>query len=55
MIAGGYEESDGFYMVEDPEAYKIKRYREVGKVLGKATYDIIARVRYIVCSIILRP
>jgi len=40
MVAGGYEESDGFYMVEDPEAYEIKRYREAGKVLGKATYDI---------------
>ncbi len=40
MVAGGYEESDGFYMVEDPESYEIKRYREVGKVLGKATYDL---------------
>ncbi|MFO7713670.1 TonB-dependent receptor plug domain-containing protein [Desulfosarcina sp.] len=40
MVAGGYEESDGFYMVEDPKAYEIKRYREVGKVLGKATYDL---------------
>lgn len=40
MVAGGYEESDGFYMVEDPEAYEIKRYRDVGKVLGKAAYDL---------------
>ncbi len=40
MAAGGYEESDGFYMAEDPEDYEIKRYREVGKVLGKATYDL---------------
>ena len=40
MVAGGYEESDGFFMVEDPEAYEIKRYREAGKVLGKATYNI---------------
>ena len=40
MVAGGYEESDGFYMVEDPEDYEIKRYREAGKVLGKATYEI---------------
>lgn len=40
MVAGGYEDSDGFYMVEDPESYEIKRYREVGKVLGKATYDL---------------
>jgi outer membrane receptor protein involved in Fe transport len=40
MVAGGYEESDGFYMVEDPEAYEIKRYREAGKILGKVTYDV---------------
>jgi outer membrane receptor protein involved in Fe transport len=40
IVAGGYEESDGFYMVEDPEAYEIKRYREACKVLGKATYDV---------------
>jgi iron complex outermembrane receptor protein len=40
MVAGGYEESDGFYMVEDREAYEIKRYLEAGKVLGKVTYDI---------------
>ncbi|MBU1193644.1 MAG: TonB-dependent receptor [Proteobacteria bacterium] len=40
MAAGGYEQSDGFYMVKDPETYEIKRYREVGKVLGKATCDV---------------
>ncbi|MFO7963293.1 MAG: TonB-dependent receptor [Desulfobacterales bacterium] len=40
MAAGGYEESDGFYMVENPEDYEIKRYREVGKVFGKVTYDL---------------
>lgn len=40
MVAGGYEESDGFYMVDRPETYNIKRYREVGKVLGKASYDL---------------
>jgi TonB-dependent heme/hemoglobin receptor len=40
MVAGGYEESDGFYMVDHPETYHIKRYREVGKVLGKASYDL---------------
>ncbi len=40
LIAGGYEESDGFYMVENPESYNIKRHREAGKVLGKATYDL---------------
>ena len=40
MVAGGYEESDGFYMVETPASYNIKRHREVGKVLGKAAYDL---------------
>ncbi|RLB92270.1 MAG: hypothetical protein DRH50_09995, partial [Deltaproteobacteria bacterium] len=40
MVAGGYEESDGFYMTERPESYNIKRDREAGKVLGKATYDL---------------
>ena len=39
MVAGGYEESDGFYMVKHHEPYEIKRDREVGKVLGKVTYD----------------
>lgn len=40
MAAGGYEKSDGFYMVEDPEDYEIKRHREVGKGLVKLTYDL---------------
>jgi outer membrane receptor protein involved in Fe transport len=40
MLGGGYEDSKGFYMNENPEAYEIKRYRELGKVLGKASYDI---------------
>ncbi|MFN2354786.1 MAG: TonB-dependent receptor plug domain-containing protein [Desulfopila sp.] len=40
MFAGGYEESDGWYMVENPEPYDIKRYREVGKGFGKITYDL---------------
>lgn len=40
MVAGGYEDSDGFYMTTDPESYEIKRYREVGKVFGKVTYDL---------------
>ncbi|MBW2010677.1 MAG: TonB-dependent receptor [Deltaproteobacteria bacterium] len=42
MLAGGYEESDGFYMTDHPETYNIKRYRDVGKVFGKATYDLNA-------------
>ncbi len=40
MAAGGYEKSDGFYMVEDPEDYEIRRHREVGKALGKVTYEL---------------
>jgi len=39
MLAGGYDQSDGFYMTENPESYNIKRYRKVWKGLGKATYD----------------
>lgn len=40
MLSGGYEESDGFYMTDEPEDYNIKRHREVGKIFGKATYDL---------------
>ncbi|MFP4108375.1 MAG: TonB-dependent receptor plug domain-containing protein [Desulfonatronovibrio sp.] len=40
MMAGGYEESDGFYMSDEPEDYNIKKYRDLGRFLGKATYDI---------------
>lgn len=40
MLAGGYEESDGFYMTDRRESYNTKRHRDVGKIFGKATYDI---------------
>ncbi|MFO7885876.1 MAG: TonB-dependent receptor [Desulfobacteraceae bacterium] len=40
LVAGGYEESDGFYMMEHPEPYNTKRHREVGKVMGKVGYDL---------------
>ncbi len=40
VLGGGYEESDGFDMVEDPEDYEIRRHREVGRVFGKLTYDL---------------
>ncbi|MGM0453200.1 MAG: TonB-dependent receptor plug domain-containing protein, partial [Thermodesulfobacteriota bacterium] len=40
LVAGGYEESDGFYMKEDPESYETRRHREIGKVFGKASYDL---------------
>ncbi|MGM0656695.1 MAG: TonB-dependent receptor plug domain-containing protein [Thermodesulfobacteriota bacterium] len=39
LLAGGHEESDGFYMTDNPESYNTKRHRDAGKVLGKATYD----------------
>jgi len=41
MLAGGGEESDGFYMMsdDDRQVYDIERYREVGKVFGKVVYD----------------
>ena len=45
LVAGGYEESDGFYMTENPADYEIKRHREAGKVMGKAAYDLDDRSR----------
>ncbi len=39
MVAGGYEDSDGFHMVDDPSAHELKRHRQAGKVFGKLTYD----------------
>ena len=39
LLAGGYEESDGFYMTDNPKSYNTKRHRDVGKVMGKASYD----------------
>ena len=45
LIAGGYEDSDGFYMTDDPESYEIKRHREIGKVFGKVSYDLDAASR----------
>ncbi|MFW5699493.1 MAG: TonB-dependent receptor plug domain-containing protein [Bacteroidota bacterium] len=43
MLTGGYEETDGFYMVEDPEDYEIKRWRKKGQVFGKLSYDFNSR------------
>jgi iron complex outermembrane receptor protein len=39
LLAGGYQESDGFYMKDELEPYEIKRYRETGKLFGKASWD----------------
>ncbi|MGQ9620492.1 MAG: TonB-dependent receptor, partial [Bacteroidales bacterium] len=43
LVNGGYENSDGFYMVEDPEDYEIKRWLKKGQVFGKITYDFSTR------------
>lgn len=43
MLTGGYEETDGFYMVEDPGDYEIKRWRKKGQVYGKLSYDFNSR------------
>lgn len=40
LVNGGYETSNGFYMVENPKSYEIERYRDMGKLLGKVSYDI---------------
>jgi outer membrane receptor for ferrienterochelin and colicin len=40
LIAGGYESSDGFFMVDNPAAYEIKRHRDAGKLMGKVNYDL---------------
>ena len=42
LLSGSYEESDGFYMVdpEQIEEYTVRRYREVGKGLGKMAYAL---------------
>jgi hypothetical protein len=40
LLAGGYEDSDGFFMVNSPQSHEIERYREVGKVLVTVTCDL---------------
>ncbi len=45
MAAGGYEQSDGFYMVEDIEDYVIERYRKKGQLFGTMLYDFSPRSR----------
>jgi iron complex outermembrane receptor protein len=39
LLSGGYEDSDGFYMVDPEEDYTITRYRQVAKLFGKALYN----------------
>ncbi len=43
LLSGGYEDTEGFYMVEDPEDYEIKRWRKKGQVFGKLFYDFSNR------------
>ena len=43
LISGGYEDTDGFYMVEAPKDYEIKRFRKKGQVFGKLVYDFSNR------------
>ena len=40
LFAGGYEESDGFYMLDKREPYDTRRYRDAGKVFGKIVYEL---------------
>ncbi|MGM0425136.1 MAG: TonB-dependent receptor plug domain-containing protein [Thermodesulfobacteriota bacterium] len=40
LVSGGYAESDGFYMQDEKEDYDIKRHRDVGQLMGKASYDL---------------
>lgn len=40
MVTGGYERSNGFLMDDPVKSYNIKRYRDVGQVLAKGTYNI---------------
>jgi len=43
LLSGGYENTDGFYMIEDPEDYEIKRWRKKGRMFGKLLYDFNTR------------
>ena len=40
LVAGAREKSDGFYMQDEKEDYDTKRHRDVGQVMGKASYDL---------------
>ncbi len=45
LVSGGYDDSDGFYMV-DPEGiedYTLRRYREVARGFGKISYSLNER------------
>ncbi|MCK8603657.1 TonB-dependent receptor plug domain-containing protein [Desulfoferrobacter suflitae] len=40
LATGGYEGSNGFFMDDPLEDFNTRRYRNVGQVLAKATYDV---------------
>lgn len=39
LLTGGYDKSHGFFMDVPIQPWTIKRYSQVGKIFGKATYD----------------
>ncbi len=39
LFTGGYDKSHGFFMTSPIESYNIKRYSQIGRIFGKATYD----------------
>ncbi|MFW6226625.1 MAG: TonB-dependent receptor plug domain-containing protein, partial [Bacteroidota bacterium] len=43
LLSGGYEDTDGFYMTEDPSDYEIKRWRKKGQLFGKLLYEFSSR------------
>ncbi len=43
VVSGGFNETDGFYMVEYPADYEIKRWRRKGQIFGKFLYDFNQR------------
>ncbi len=51
---GGYEQTDGFYMVEDPADHEIKRYRKKGQLFGSMLYDFTPRSRLEVSALYFR-
>ncbi len=43
LLSGGYEDTDGFYMIEEPGSYETKRWRQKGQMFGKLFYDFSNR------------
>lgn len=53
LLSGGYEESDGFYMVDPDgiEAYTTKRHRDSIKLFGKTTYQPDERTEFVLSGL----